>query len=119
MRAVIARIMSFATSLLKALFNIKHLSFMLVYGVLLIFMISILLSLDGLKDFNGYKFLWPFKICWYYALLLVINVGYISESLLKLHIIQQSRKPSFDREMASSSDVVKPKVFDGANFKRW
>ena len=43
-----------------------------------------------------------------------INFDYV----LKLHLLQQSTKPIY-REMASSLDVVKPEVFDGANFKRW
>lgn len=100
-RVVIAKILSFATSLLRAHILFKNLSFMLVHGELLIFMISMVLSLDGLKDFHGYMFLWPFKICWYYVVLSHNYARFNYDYLLKPHIIQQSRKPTFE-EMASS-----------------
>lgn len=88
-RVVIAKILSFATSLLRAHILFKNLSFMLVHGELLIFMISIVLSLDGLKDFHGYMFLWPFKIRWYYVVLSHNYARFNYDYLLKLLFIQQ------------------------------
>ena len=116
-KVVMARTMSFATSLLRALEHLNYLSFML-DSVVLIIMLSIVLYLDDLEEFHEFMLLWSFKFYWNYALMLINFAGFNSEILLKLHFLQQSRKPIFE-EMALSSDVVKPEVFDGANFKRW
>ena len=75
--------------------NVEMLLFIAVsftYGLCL----SYMLVLFRIRIFNLFKY-----------------VGSMSLISLKL---QQSRKPI--REMASSSDVIKPEVFDGACFKR-
>jgi hypothetical protein len=65
----------------------------IIYGIYL----SYMLVLFGIRIFNLFK----------YA---------ESLSLISL-ILHQSRKPK--RIMVSSSDVIKPKAFDDASFKRW
>jgi hypothetical protein len=48
----------------------------------------------------------------------IFNISKYVESMSLISLsLQQSRKPI--RIMASSSDVIKPKAFDGASFKRW
>ena len=109
---------SFATHLLRAHYIINLLCFRQLFDDFLLLMLSIILYWNDLKEFHGYMLLWSLITCWYYALWLKMNAGLNYDYLLKLHILQQSRKTIFE-EMASSSDVVKPEVFDGANFKRW
>lgn len=48
------KINSYATSLLRAPINILYLSFMLIFDVLMMYVLSILLSLDDLEELHEY-----------------------------------------------------------------
>lgn len=85
---VIAKIMSCVTSHLRAIINLLNLSFMLIFYVHMMYVLSRLFFLDDLEELHEYMLIWSFKFCWNYALMLSKYYGIISKNLLKLYLLR-------------------------------
>lgn len=75
------------TSLLRAIFILLNLSFMLILFVPMI--LTIMFLLNGLEDFHVLISFVSFNWLCNYALFIIIYAGIKSERLLKPHILQQ------------------------------